>query len=50
MGKSFHPLSVFRGPDALKQIPVSWENAYFGKNLYDFQRVHCAKNKQKNYL
>lgn len=31
MGKSFHPPSVFRGPDALKQILVSWENAYFGK-------------------
>lgn len=44
VGKSFHPLFVFRGPDPLKQILVSWENAYFGKNLSDFQRTHCAKN------
>lgn len=50
MGKSFHPLSVFRGPDALKQILVSWENAYFGTNLYNFQRTHCAKNKQTKKL
>lgn len=47
VGKSFHPLSVFRGPDPLKQILVSWENAYFGKKSVRLPEDSLRKKKKQ---
>lgn len=51
MGKSFHPLFVFRGPDPLKQILVSWERMHILEKICPISRGLIAqKNKQTKKL